>query len=146
MSHLRKQIIGSYYHQQENKFTNLSYIYTMKYIAMKVNYIELYSLTWINHVSLLIKIKTIMFLTLIWWSSESLLVQIFLLFPSFLLSPYGISTTHICHIILGYSIFFSFQYFFSLPFHSGSFYGDILNSEIISSAMSNKPIKGTVHL
>ena len=66
MSHLRKQIIGSYYHQQENKFTNLSYIYTMKYIAMKVNYIELYSLTWINHVSLLIKIKTIMFLTLIW--------------------------------------------------------------------------------
>lgn len=65
LSHLRKQIIGSKYHQQENKFTNLSYIYTMKYIAMKANYIELHSLTWINHVSLLIKIKT-MFLTLIW--------------------------------------------------------------------------------
>lgn len=82
LSHLRKQIIGSKYHQQENKFTNLSYIYTMKYIAMKANYIELHSLTWINHVSLLIKIKT-MFLTLIWWSSESLLFKYFF---SFLLS------------------------------------------------------------
>lgn len=66
LSHLQKQIIGSKYHQRENKFINLWYIYTIKYIATKVNNIELHSSTWINHVSLLIKIKTIMFLTLIW--------------------------------------------------------------------------------
>lgn len=140
MSHLRKLIIRSKYHQQENKFTNLWYIYTMKYRAMKVNYIELHSSTWINHVSLLIKIKTIMFLTLIWWNSESLLFHIFLLFPSVSLWHFHYSyLSHrpwILYDVL-FCFVFSFQYFFSLPFHSGSFYGDILNSEISSSAMSN---------
>ena len=134
LSHLRKQIIGSKYHQQENKFTNLSYIYTMKYIAMKANYIELHSLTWINHVSLLIKIKT-MFLTLIWWSSESLLFKYFF---SFLLSFCLLMVFPLLIFVTSsLDTLFFFQYFFSLPFHSGSFYRDIVNSEIISSAMSN---------
>ena len=36
LSHLRKQIIGSKYHQQENKFTNLSYIYTISNLVFSI--------------------------------------------------------------------------------------------------------------
>ena len=84
----------------------------------------------------MIRIKILMFLTLIWWNFELLLFQIFLLSFCLLVAfPLLIFVTSSLNSLCLFVFFF--QYFFSLPFHSGSFYGDILNSKIISLAMSS---------